>query len=126
MPHPARICNVFRPYCVVEVDPVVPVPVVPVPVVAPPVVPVLPVVVESVVPVVPVAVPVVVVLWVASPVFSAVDSLLSHAASGAATDSSTIVSSDSLRNVASLAKLPSSTLAPTKINTSGATEFHES
>src|SRR3982751_2313755 len=114
--------NHSRPYCVVEVDPLVPVPVVvpvPVPVVPVPVpvvpvvpvplvVPVLPVVVEPVVPVVPVVVPDVVPVvdpfWVASPAFSAVDCLLSHAASGPATARSTIASSDSRCNVASLAK----------------------
>ena len=113
--------NHSRPYCVVEVDPLVPVPVVvpvPVPVVPVPVVepvvpvvpvplvvPVLPVVVDPVVPVVvPDVVPVVVPFWVASPVFSAVDCLLSHAASGPATARSTIASSDSRCNVASLAK----------------------
>ena len=113
--------NHSRPYCVVEVDPLVPVPVVvpvPVPVVpvvpvvvpVPLVVPVLPVLVDPVVPVVvpgvvPGVVPVVVVLfWVASPVFSAVDFLPSHAASGPATARSTIASSDSRWNVATLAK----------------------
>ena len=112
--------NHSRPYCVVEVDPLVPVPVVvpvPAPVVpvvpvvvpvvpVPLVVPVLPVLVDPVVPVVvPGVVPVVVVLfWVASPVFSAVDFLPSHAASGPATARSTIASSDSRCNVATLAK----------------------
>jgi len=111
MPRPSSTnLTISRPYCVVEVDPLVPVPViVPVQVVPVPlVVPVLPVVVEPVVPVVPVVVPDVVPVvdpfWVASPVFSAVDCLLSHAASGPATARSTIASSDSRCNVASLAK----------------------
>src|SRR5690242_10805051 len=93
--------NHSRPYCVVEVDPLFPVPVVvPVPVSVVPVVPVV-VPVPLVVPVVPV---VVVLFWVASPVFSAVDFLPSHAASGPATARSTIASSDSRCNVATLAK----------------------